>query len=285
MDSSTPRPPQGLADKPLRQSRKRRHSARRRSDDAGHRDGRGDLTNGHAIVTFGGQGEFTEKASAVLQGTRTTLIPHTYLHINTFRSHDSSSHRTAHHERATFHCSVTHSLRLKTDVKHEFGQLSLARVLLNTQGCGRHVGIRVGEAQNPGPVTHDRDWTVTEHSHSDQRSWRHSAEQPGLRDEGRPEPAYLELPCGTSSPASPATANNEEFQKTGTAETTAQGVQGVPPRSVAQLPTLTLMQHMGQKHGGQVLREDSVGQPGSSHRSQTAQSGYDPRPSLGKPSP
>ena len=49
-------------------------------------------------------------------------------------------------------------------------------------------------------------------------------EQPGLCDEGRPEPAYLGLPCGTSSSACSATANNEECQKTAPAETTAQGV-------------------------------------------------------------
>ena len=77
-----------------------------------------------------------------------------HLHITTFHSHSS--------ERATFQCSVTHSLRLKTDVKHDCGQLSLARVLLNTQGSGRSAGIRVSEAQKPGPATHARDWTVTE---------------------------------------------------------------------------------------------------------------------------
>ena len=36
-----------------------------------------------------------------------------HLYTTTFRSHDSSSHGTWHHERATIHCSVTHSLRLK----------------------------------------------------------------------------------------------------------------------------------------------------------------------------
>ena len=34
--------------------------------------------------------------------------------------------------------------------------------LLNTREFGGYAGTRVGEAQNPGPATHARDWTVTE---------------------------------------------------------------------------------------------------------------------------
>ena len=44
-----------------------------------------------------------------------------HLHITTFRSHDSSSHGTVHHERVTVHWSVIHSLRLKTADSHESG--------------------------------------------------------------------------------------------------------------------------------------------------------------------
>ena len=62
-------------------------------------------------------------------------------------------------------------------------------VLLNTQGRGGYAGIRVGEAQNEVPATHDRDLdgnrATQRHSHTDQRSWRLSCEQPGLRDDGR----------------------------------------------------------------------------------------------------
>ena len=122
---------------------------------AGLGDERGDLTNGHAVARSKKRllrrtrCSFTEKTSAVQQGTHTTLLPHTRsdchcpsLHINTFRCQDSTSHRTMRHERVTFHCSVTRSLRLKTDIKYECVQLSLARALLNTQGRGRYVGIR-----------------------------------------------------------------------------------------------------------------------------------------------
>ena len=97
---------------------------------------------------------------------------------------------------------------------------------------------------------------------------RLSPEQPGLRDEGRSEPACLGLSCGTSSPAIPATANNEECQETAAAETTATGAQGIPslralrPSCRRQWASTDggLMQHMEQKHGSQVLLEDSVGQ-------------------------
>ena len=194
------------------------------------RDERGDLTSGHAVAQpkkssiFGGQGEFTEKASAVLQGTPPSSLIHIqtaishHLHITTLRSHDNSSHRTVHHERTTFHCSVTHSFRLKIDVKHEVGQLSVARGLAEHPGpweirwnpCRRSTGIQ--------------DLAARRHSQTDQRSWRFSSEQPGLVDEVRSEPAYLVLPCGSSSPARPATANNEECQKTAQAKRNAHGV-------------------------------------------------------------
>ena len=62
---------------------------------------------------------------------------HLPLHNTIFHSHDSSSHGTVHHERGTVHCSVTHSLRLKTDNSHESGQPSPAPALQNNLGhCG-----------------------------------------------------------------------------------------------------------------------------------------------------
>ena len=79
--------------------------------------------------------------------------------------------------------------------------------------------------------------------------------------------ACLGLSCGISSSASSATANNGEFQATAAAETTAQGAQGTPfaqcgPVADAHRASTVggLMPHMKQKHGSQVLLEDSVGQ-------------------------
>ena len=65
--------------------------------------------------------------------------------------------RARHH-----HCSVAHSLWLKTDDNNESGQPSSALALLNNLGHGGYAGIRGGEAESPGPAKHDRDWTVTE---------------------------------------------------------------------------------------------------------------------------
>ena len=42
----------------------------------------------------------------------------------------------------------------------------MARALPNTQGRGGYAGIRVGEAENPGPATYDRDCTGTEQSNA-----------------------------------------------------------------------------------------------------------------------
>ena len=57
--------------------------------------------------------------------TMTDTSPH--LHITTFHSHNSSSHRMMHHERGTVSWSVLHSLRLKTDDSHEPGLPTSAR--------------------------------------------------------------------------------------------------------------------------------------------------------------
>ena len=123
------------------------------------RDESGDLTNVHAAaqskschLRWGCNKEPTPPPFLMHIQAVTPL----HLHINTFRSHDCSSHHTVHHERATFRCSFTRSLRLKTEDKHKCGQISLAWVSLNIQGRGRYAGIRVGEAQNPGPATHQR---------------------------------------------------------------------------------------------------------------------------------
>ena len=178
VDSNTPRAPQGLPDQrsavvlPCRYS-KRRHSARRRSGVAGLRDERGDLTNGHAASSTIEESSSSadrvnsqrKRARCCKEPTPPSSLMHIqtatslHLHIATFRSHDSSFHSTVHYEWATFHCSVTHSHWLTTDVKHKFGQLSLARVLLNTP---RDAGIRIGE-------THDGDWTAAEQSNATHR--------------------------------------------------------------------------------------------------------------------
>ena len=74
-------------------------------------------------------------------------------HIPTFRARDCGAHDTWHHERASVHCSVTRSLQLKLDVSHDLCRQSLVLALLSNLGRGGYTGVRLGEAQNPGPAT------------------------------------------------------------------------------------------------------------------------------------
>ena len=108
--------------------------------------------------------------------TPCTSIIHIHLNTYTFHSHDTSSHRTLHHERATIHCSVTRSLRLETDGKYESGQLSSAWTQLSARGPRTYAGIRVGEPQK-SRASHTRErldggGAAPRHSPTDQRSWR-----------------------------------------------------------------------------------------------------------------
>ena len=80
-----------------------------------------------------------------------------HLHITTFRARECSAHDTWHHERASVHYSVTRSLRLKLEVSHDLCRPSLALALLNNLGHGGYARVRLGELQNSGPATHDRD--------------------------------------------------------------------------------------------------------------------------------
>ena len=225
------------------------------------------------------QGEFKEGASATLQGTHTIHLHHAHsdchchsptpphLHLP-FPRQLLSSHgapRAGH-----LHCSVTRSLWLETDGKYESGQPSLAWTRLNAQGLG---GIRWNpcwrSAKSFAGHTRGRldgGGAARRHSPTNQRSWKLSPEQSGLRNEGRPEPVCLGLFCGISSPARSATSSDGELQETAAAETTAQGAQGAlrctqcgPAADALRACTVGgLMHHMCQKHGGQL--EDSVGQ-------------------------
>ena len=81
---------------------------------------------------------------------------------------------------ATIHCSVTHSIRLTTDDNHDSCQPSPALALLKNLGHGDYAGVRLGEVQNLGPRP-DSSRATHRQPGTDQRSWRLSARQPGLR--------------------------------------------------------------------------------------------------------
>ena len=114
--------------------------------------------------------------------------------------------------------------------------------LLNTRKFGGYAGTRVGEAQIPGPATHERDWTVTEQPDATHRR-NNEARDSVPRSQDAVTRAVQKLRITDSPAASVAlpalTANNGEFQETAAAETTAQGAQENTSavRSAALLPT------------------------------------------------
>ena len=156
------------------------------------------------------------KRARFYKGSSPSPIKHptidTSLHITTFHSHNSSSHRTMHYERGTVSWSVLHILQLETDSSHEPGQSSSARALVNNLGRGGYAGTRVGEAENPGPRHArqglDGNRATQRQSQTDQRCSRLSAKEPGLRDEESSKPAHVGFFCSSGS-ASPATVINE----------------------------------------------------------------------------
>ena len=149
--------------------------------------------------------------------THITFNTSCHLHITVSHSNNSTSHRTSH--RTVFHkCgivswSVLTSLRLEAN-KTSFGNEHIRRpalvpALLNTRKFGGYAGTRVGEAQNPGPATHEGDWTVTEQPGATHRRINEAGDYGSCSQN-----SGTKSPCGISSPASPATANHGEFEET-----------------------------------------------------------------------
>ena len=188
-----------------------------------------------------------------------------HLHIPTFHSHNSSSHRTVHHERGTVSWSVLRSLQLLTDDNHEPGQPSSARALLNNLGHGGYAGIRVREAENPGPATHGRDWTVTEQPNATHKRINEAGDSApsgqdsatwgveNLRTWGSlAAPKVLPAPPPSTMrnsrrPPQPKQQHSEHLRC----------AQCGPDPAARNAPTE--VQLIWQKHGGQLLLPDSVG--------------------------
>ena len=134
VDSNTPRAPQEPP----------RPAACRRAPPQTQTKRRSGVAGVERNIVFSGQGDFTEKASAVLQGTHTTSLPRTHpdchfaspphQHLPFPRQLLSPSRCTT--SGPFFTCSVTYSLQIKTDVKHECGQPAVAgtRALLEHPG-------------------------------------------------------------------------------------------------------------------------------------------------------
>ena len=100
----------------------------------------------------------------------TTHIPFNtscHLHITVFHSNSSTSHRIISHKWCDGSGSVVLTgLRLEANGtscgNEHIRRPTPAPALRSSRKFGGYAGTRVGEVQNPGPATHERDWTVTE---------------------------------------------------------------------------------------------------------------------------
>ena len=125
------------------------------------------------------------------------------------------------------------------DVMYECGQLSLKWALLNAQGRGGYAGIRVGEAQNPGHATHERDWTMTEQPGTHRRINEAGDSVPSSQDSVTRAVQNLHIsgsPAASVAPPAPPPPTMENSRR--------RGRNNIPGntfavRSAAQLPTPT----------------------------------------------
>ena len=137
----------------------------------------------------------------------------------------------------------------------------------------KYAGIRVGEAQNPGPATHDGDWTITERPNAAHRRINQAEDSiPSSQDSVTRAVQNLRISDSPAAPAAlpaPATpASNWEFHKTAAEKKKPRepreylGCAQCGPLADAHLASTDggLMQHLAQNQGGQVLLVVSVGQ-------------------------
>ena len=157
--------------------------------------------------------------------------------------------------------------RGKTSFSNELIRPVPALALLNTRKFGENAGTPVGEAQNPGPATHDRDWTVTEQPNASHRRLNEARDSvPSSQGSVTRAAQNLHIPDSPAAPAAlpappPPTMRNarrppQPKQKPREHLRCAQ----CGPVADAHLAATDggLMQHTEQKHGGQVLPADSV---------------------------
>ena len=87
-----------------------------------------------------------------------------------------------HRERVHVHLTNSRSIRLKPGISQDRCRSSSAPAPLNEFSHGGYAGVRLGEARNPGPATHERDRTAEERIDRQRRNneaGRPSARQPG----------------------------------------------------------------------------------------------------------
>ena len=151
---------------------------------------------------------FYQRINTLSHHTHTMTDTSIHLHVTTFRSHYSSF---------MARCTSTASGARQTTI------MSPVNPLLHVlnQDRGGYAGIRVGVAENPGPATHDRDWTATEQPLASHRRINEAGDSvPSGQDSTTRGVRNLQLvqnlhisgsPSSTTGSASPATGNHEEF--------------------------------------------------------------------------
>ena len=131
----------------------------------------------------------------------------------TFRQPDNSSHCTPPHARVSTNLCVTHSLWLKSSLAWS-----------GNQRHGGYAGIRVGEAVNPGPATHERDWTDEQPDPTHRRINEAGDSIPSSQESVTRVSRICETLGSFHGLTSPASARSGKPPETATAETTAQRV-------------------------------------------------------------
>ena len=147
-----------------------------------------------------------------------------------------------------------------------------APALLNTRKFGGYAGTRVGEAQNPGPATHERDGTAPEQPEATHRRINEAGDSvPSSQDSvtiAVQNLCLLDSPASSAAlpaPPPPTTGNSgRQPRPKQQPREPRENLRSAQCRAVADACMAStaggLMRRMGQKHGGQVLLSDSVGQ-------------------------
>ena len=159
----------------------------------------------------------------------------------------------------------------KTDDNHDSGRPPPALALLNNLGRGGYAGVRLGEDQNPGPATHDRDRTAAEQRTASHRRINEEGDSvPGSQTPSRGEFNT----CKYQTPQvrkpllqphrhrrCPTHGDLLRRRRNSSLENTS-SVRSVAPHTAAvrAVSGRGLMLHMVQKHGGQRLLPESVAQ-------------------------
>ena len=168
-----------------------------------------------------------------------------HLQITTVRTHGRCSHDMWHHERVSVYFTITRTLRLKSEVSQDLSQSSPVLALLNDFAHDGCAGVRLEEARNPGPATHDRDRVA------EPRNVRHRRTH-NLQLTVPPDAAPAPMPNSRRPPQARPRQPPRENPRCAQC--------GPDPSAFRGALDHGLMLHMVQEHGGQQLIQESVAQ-------------------------